>query len=210
VITFVAIALGSYLIGSIPSGYLAGRIAGIDIRSVGSGNIGATNVTRALGKRYGYPVFLADFSKGLGAVLISKLIANHLVAQANSAQLLQIVAGFFSVIGNAFPVWLRFRGGKGMATSAGVIFGLMPLAALVGVVVWVVTFKTTRYISLASIAASAAMPVIVCVMMYFKVMTDSLLLYVSIVLATVVVLRHRSNISRLMHGTEQRFRRSED
>ena len=207
---FFAVALGSYLIGSIPSGYLAGRLAGIDIRAIGSGNIGATNVTRALGKRYGYPVFLADFSKGLSAVLIPKLISHYIFGSPNLVQLLQVVAGFFCVLGNAFPVWLHFRGGKGMATSAGVIFGLMPLPALVGVVVWVVTLATTRYVSLASIAASIAMPVIVIATMYFKVITEPLLLYVSIGLATLVVLRHRSNISRLIHGTEDRVRRRED
>lgn len=207
---FLIIVLGSYLIGSIPSGYLAGRLAGIDIRETGSGNIGATNVTRALGKRYGYPVFLADFSKGLSAVLIPKLISPHLLPSPNSVQLLQVVAGFFCVLGNAFPVWLHFRGGKGMATSAGVIFGLMPLPALAGVVVWVVTFTTTRYVSLASIAASIAIPLIVFAMIYFKVMAEPLLLYVSIGLATLVVLRHRSNISRLIHGTEDRIRRRED
>jgi len=207
---FFAVALGSYLIGSIPSGYLAGRLAGIDIRATGSGNIGATNVTRALGKRYGYSVFLADFSKGLSAVLIPKLISHYFFGSPNLAHLLQVLAGFFCVLGNAFPVWLHFRGGKGMATSAGVIFGLMPLPALAGVVVWVVTFATTRYVSLASIAASIAMPIIVIAMMYFRVITEPLLLYVSIGLATLVVLRHRSNISRLIHGTEDRVRRHED
>ena len=207
---FFAVALGSYLIGSIPSGYLAGRLAGIDIRATGSGNIGATNVTRALGKRYGYPVFLADFSKGLSAVLIPKLISHYLVGSPNLAQLLQVMAGFFCVLGNAFPVWLHFRGGKGMATSAGVIFGLMPLPALAGVAVWIVTFVTTRYVSLASIAASIAMPLIVIAMMHFRVITEPLLLYVSIGLAILVVLRHRSNISRLIHGTEDRVRRRED
>src|SRR5476651_1371197 len=105
---FFAVALGSYLIGSIPSGYLAGRLAGIDIRTTGSGNIGATNVTRALGKRYGYPVFLADFSKGLSAVLIPKLISHYFFGSPNLAHLLQVVAGFFCVLGNAFPVWLHF------------------------------------------------------------------------------------------------------
>ena len=207
---FFVVALGSYIIGSIPSGYLAGRLAGIDIRATGSGNIGATNVTRALGKRYGYPVFLVDFSKGLSAVLIPKLISHYFFWSPNHAQLLQVVAGFFCVLGNAFPMWLHFRGGKGMATSAGVIFGLMPLPAVAGVVVWVVTFTTTRYVSLASIAASIAMPVIVIAMMYFGVITEPLFLYVSIGLATLVVLRHRSNISRLIHGTEDRVRRRED
>jgi glycerol-3-phosphate acyltransferase PlsY len=209
-VVFFAVALGSYLIGSIPSGYLAGRLAGIDIRATGSGNIGATNVTRALGKRYGYPVFLADFSKGLSAILIPKLISHYFFDSSHLAQLLQVVAGFFCVLGNAFPLWLHFRGGKGMATSAGVIFGLMPLPAVAGVVVWVVTFATTRYVSLASIAASIAMPVIVIAMMYFRVITDPLLLYVSIGLATLVLLRHRSNLSRLIQGTEDRVRRRED
>lgn len=207
---FFCIALGSYLIGSIPSGYIAGRIAGIDIRNVGSGNIGATNVTRALGKRYGYPVFLADFSKGLLAVILSKLIAERAGDLPGSTTLLQIVAAAFCVIGNTFPIWLRFRGGKGVAVSAGVLFALMTWAALVVTVLWLVIFYFTRYVSLASITGALALPITVLLLLYFKVMTEPLLLYVAIALTTVVVLRHRSNLSRLARGTEQRFNKSGD
>jgi len=207
VAALIAIALVSYLIGSIPAGYLAGRMAGIDIRSTGSGNIGATNVTRVLGKRYGYPVFFADFSKGIGAVGIATLVGKHLLTPPHSYESLQIVAAVFCVIGNAFPVWLHFRGGKGVATSAGVFFGLMPWAALVGVVVWVVTFAITRYVSVASIMATVALPITVFVMIYFKQTNEFLFLYFTICLAIIVILRHRSNLSRLIRGTEQRFRR---
>lgn len=209
-IAFLAIALLSYLVGSIPSGFIAGRIAGVDVRTAGSGAIGATNVTRLLGKRYGYPVFFADFVKGLGAVGIATLVNKQVSISQNSAQLLQIVAGVFCVIGNAFPVWLRFRGGKGIATSAGVLFGLIPLNALVGVIVWVVTFQITRYVSVASMTATIALPLTVLVATYFRQTNEYLMLYLTMCLAGLVILRHRSNLSRLMRGTEKRFGASED
>ena len=150
------VVIGSYLLGSIPFGYLAGRIAGIDIRKCGSGNVGATNVMRTLGKRYGYPVFVADFLKGFGAVKMSMLIATRLQPQSNSSEMFAIVAAISSVLGHSFPVWLHFKGGKGVATSAGALFGLAPVAALVGAAVWILTFSLTRYVSVASIAAAAA------------------------------------------------------
>jgi len=206
---FISIALVSYFIGSIPSGYLAGRIAGIDIRKTGSGNIGATNVTRELGKRYGYPVFLADFIKGLTTVGIATLVGSH-YKLANSDQALQLVAAISCVIGNTFPVWLGFKGGKGVATSAGALFALAPLATLVAVVVWLVTFQITRYVSVASIVAAIALPFAVLVMTQLNPAHGFLLFYFSICLAALVVLRHRSNLLRLMRGTEQRFDRSEN
>ncbi len=147
-LTLAAIAIVSYLLGSIPAGYLVGRMAGIDIRKVGSGNIGATNVTRVLGKRYGYPVFAVDFLKGLAAVILSILIAKHTQPGWFSPDLFGITAAVSSVIGHSFPVWLRFNGGKGVATSAGALFGLMPLAALVGALIWFVTFKALVIIGL--------------------------------------------------------------
>ena len=204
------LALASYIIGSIPSGYLAGRIAGLDIRKTGSGNIGATNVTRLLGKRYGYPVFLADFSKGVGAVLLARWASRHFHILPESPDLPAVIAGVSCVMGNAFPFWLRFRGGKGVATSAGMLFGLMPLAALVVIIIWIVTFLTTRYVSVASILAALALPLTVIAIMHFTGIGSRLILYVCSGLAGVVILRHRSNIARLMRGTEQRFRRSED
>ena len=203
------IALMGYLIGSIPVGYLAGRIAGIDIRTVGSGNIGATNVGRVLGKRYGYPVFFADFFKGFGSVTLAAYAGPQL-APGYSIELLQIVAGIFCVLGNTFPVWLKFRGGKGVATSAGLFFGLAPLAILIVFVIWMATYKITRYVSIASITAAVTLPVTIFILMWSLQSPGTLVFYLSVVLAAVVVLRHHSNISRLLQGTEERFNKSED
>src|SRR5215469_17219899 len=111
-LTFAAVVVGSYLLGSTPFGYLAGRIAGIDIRRFGSGNVGATNVIRTLGKGYGYPVFAADFLKGFGAVTMSSLIAARLHPDWNLSEMFGIVAAISSVLGHSFPVWLHFKGGK--------------------------------------------------------------------------------------------------
>ena len=203
-IALLTVALVSYLIGSIPSGYIAGRIAGVDIRKVGSGNIGATNVTRALGKKHGYPVFAADFSKGLVSVFIASRIALRLDTVESTA-LLEIVAAVCCVLGNAFPVWLGFRGGKGVAVSAGLLFGMMPWAGLIAILVWIATFYLTRYVSLASIIAALTMPLTVLALLHLKRMTEWSFLYVSICLTAFVILRHRSNISRLFRGTEERF-----
>ncbi|HWX17990.1 MAG TPA: glycerol-3-phosphate 1-O-acyltransferase PlsY [Chthoniobacterales bacterium] len=205
--TIAGVALISYLIGSVPSGYLAGRVAGIDIRKVGSGNIGATNVLRVLGKRYGYPVFLFDFAKGTAAVEISILIFNSTHQAEVSRELCAILAGVSSVIGHSYPVWLGFKGGKGVATSFGVVFGLIPLAALIAVVVWLIMFGTTRYVSVASMTAALALPVTVLVMLYVKLLSGLTLLLFSICLAAIVIWRHRSNLSRLMSGTEPHFER---
>ena len=201
---WLAVALISYVIGSVPSGYIAGRIAGIDIRTAGSGNIGATNVTRTLGKRYGYPVFIADFAKGILVTLLATAIARS----ANlSVALLDVVAAVCCVLGNAFPIWLGFRGGKGVAVSAGLLFALMPVAAVIVILVWLVLFYVTRYVSLASILAAGSLPVTVFLLLHFKQMTEWTFLYVSIALTAFVVFRHRSNITRLLQGTEQRFSR---
>lgn len=205
--TIAGVALISYLIGSVPAGYLAGRIAGIDIRKAGSGNIGATNLLRVLGKRYGYPVFLFDFAKGTAAVEISILIFKSIHHAEVSRELCAILAGVSSVIGHSYPMWLGFKGGKGVATSFGVVFGLIPLAALIAVMVWLITFGTTRYVSVASMTAALALPITVLVMLYVKLLSGLTLLLFSICLAAIVIWRHRSNLSRLMSGTEPRFER---
>jgi acyl phosphate:glycerol-3-phosphate acyltransferase len=197
----------SYLLGSIPAGYLAGRIARADIRTMGSGNIGATNVTRVLGKRYGYPVFVIDFLKGLIAVRLSILLAKQMQLPETLTQLIGIIAAVACVVGHAFPVWLRFKGGKGVATSAGALSGLMPLAALVGGVIWFAAFKMTRYVSVASITAAIALPIIIFIVLSRSEGHGGILFYFSICLAALVVLRHRSNLVRLANGTEPRFQR---
>ena len=206
-LTFAVVVLASYLLGSIPFGYLAGRMAGIDIRNRGSGNVGATNVIRTLGKGYGYPVFALDFLKGLGAVKMSILIATRMQSEWNQPEMFGIVAAISSVLGHSFPVWLRFKGGKGVATSAGALLALAPVAALIGVAIWILTFWLTRYVSVASIAAAAALPLIILIATRLSRTTGKLLFYSSVCLAAVVIWRHRSNLSRLMRGTEPRFTR---
>lgn len=205
-VIFILIALLSYLMGSVPAGYIAGRFAGIDIRSVGSGNVGATNVLRILGKPYGYAVFLFDFFKGVGAVWMSILIINASHPGNQESELIGIMAGVLCVLGHTYPVWLGFKGGKGVATSAGVLFGLMPAAALTVLAVWFVTFQATKYVSVASIVAAVALPVTAAVMVHFE-RAGMPLVYFSACLAVVIVWRHRSNVSRLMKGTEPSFRR---
>ena len=205
-VIFILIALLSYLIGSVPAGYIAGRFAGIDIRSVGSGNVGATNVLRILGKPYGYAVFLFDFCKGVGTVWMSILIINAVHPGNQESELVGITAGVLCVLGHTYPVWLGFKGGKGVATSAGVLFGLMPAAALTVLAVWFVTFQATKYVSVASIVAAVALPVTAAVMVHFE-KAGMPLVYFSACLAVVIVWRHRSNVSRLMKGTEPSFRR---
>ena len=206
-LAIAAVVIGSYLLGSIPFGYVAGRIAGLDIRKRGSGNVGATNVIRTLGKGYGYPVFAADFLKGFAAVKMSTLIAMRLHPEWNSSEMFGIVAAISSVIGHSFPVWLHFKGGKGVATSAGALFGLAPVAALAGAAVWILTFFVTRYVSVASIAAAAALPVIILITTRLRYTAGKSLFYSSVCLAAVVIWRHRSNLSRLVRGTEARFTR---
>src|SRR5438094_6732257 len=165
---FAAVALVSYLLGSIPVGYLVGLVAGVDIRHAGSGNIGATNVTRVLGKRYGYPVFIVDFLKGLMAVSLSILIEKRAQPISAPTELFGIVAAISSVIGHAFPVWLSFKGGKGVATSMGALFGLVPFVALIGAAVWGITFEMTRYVSVASMTAALAIPVSILILIPLK------------------------------------------
>ncbi len=203
---FATVAAVGYLLGSIPNGYIAGRMAGIDVRDAGSGNIGATNVLRLLGKKYGYPVFAADLLKGFAAVRWAMFHAAA-VGAPDLVQVCGIVAAVSCVIGHSFPVWLRFRGGKGVATSAGTLLGLMPFAVLAIFAVWVVVFETSRFVSLASVAAAAVLPVVVFVMLQLGALNATSLLYFSVAIAAVVIWRHRSNIRRLIAGTEPRFAR---
>ncbi len=206
-LTLALVLVVSFLLGSIPFGYLAGRIAGIDIRKAGSGNIGATNVVRVLGKRYGYPVFVLDFLKGLGAVRISIAIASGVRPEWATPEMFGVVAAVSSVIGHSFPPWLNFRGGKGVATSAGALFGLMPLATLVGIAIWILVFWLTRYVSVASVATAVALPLVISIMTRLDQSQGNALFYSSLCIAAVVIWRHRSNLSRLMRGSEPRFTR---
>lgn len=202
----IFVAVVSYLIGSVPFGYIAGCLAGVDIRKIGSGNVGATNVVRSLGKRFGYPVFLLDFLKGTAAVEMSMFVFNHSSIQI-TRELCAIIAGASCVIGHLFPVWLGFKGGKGVATSAGIIFGLMPLVAMIMGLVWIAVFQATRYVSLASVSAAITLPVVTGVLLHFGKLHGAVLFYFSFALAALVIVRHRSNFCRLLMGTEHRFER---
>jgi acyl phosphate:glycerol-3-phosphate acyltransferase len=206
-VTLVTVLIGSYFLGSIPFGYLAGRLAGIDIRKAGSGNVGATNVVRVLGKRYGYPVFALDFLKGFGAVKISMLMAPGRPPEWNSSEIVGILAAMSSILGHLYPPWLKFKGGKGVATSAGALLALTPVATLIGVAIWIIVFWLTRYVSLASITAAVVLPIVILVVSSQNQNKRKPLVYSSACVAAVVIWRHRSNLSRLMRGTEPRFTR---
>jgi glycerol-3-phosphate acyltransferase PlsY len=206
-LTLVTVLVAGYLLGSIPFGYLAGEIAGVDVRKAGSGNVGATNVLRVLGKPYGYAVFALDFLKGLGAVKISVFIATRVRPEWGSPEIFGIVAAASAVIGHCFPLWLKFRGGKGVATSAGALFGLLPLAMLIGVAIWILIFWLTRYVSLASVIAAAALPIVIAIVTRLNQSYGKALFYSSLCIAGVVIWRHHSNLSRLMRGREPRFTR---
>jgi glycerol-3-phosphate acyltransferase PlsY len=201
----VAVILAGYLIGSLPTGYIVGRMAGVDIRTQGSGNIGATNVVRVLGKKYGYPVFLIDLLKGVVAVVVAQTISTRANSPL-SMQLLAIIGGVACVVGHNFPVWLGFHGGKGVATSVGVVFALLPAAAIAVLAVWILTFSASRYVSLASIVAAIALPIIVG-LLYLHQPGGILLIGFSVLLTLLILARHRSNVVRLIKGTEPRFHR---
>jgi acyl phosphate:glycerol-3-phosphate acyltransferase len=200
-VIYVAAALVAYLLGSIPFGFIAGLIAGVDVRKHGSGNIGATNTLRVLGKKYGYAVFIADVLKGFFAVRIALWLARF---DASTAYFIGILAAFFVVLGHSFPVWLRFRGGKGVAAAAGACLGLVPLATFIAVGVWLATFLIFRYVSLASIVAALTLAVAALFLGYAN---NPVLLTFTCLIAALIILRHRSNIVRLIQGREQRFDR---
>ncbi len=198
---YFAVCLVAYLLGSIPFGFIASLIAGVDVRKHGSGNIGATNTLRVLGKKYGYAVFVADVLKGFLAVRIALWLAHF---DASTGYFIGILAAFFVVVGHSFPVWLHFRGGKGVAAAAGACLGLVPLATLFAVLIWVGTFFIFRYVSLASIVAAVALAVGA---LFLGYAADPILLTFTCLIAALIILRHRSNIVRLLQGREPRFER---
>jgi glycerol-3-phosphate acyltransferase PlsY len=204
-LSYLVVAVVGYLLGSCPNGLIVSRSRGVDIRKHGSGNIGATNVLRVLGKKLGYFVFALDAAKGFVAVRLAYLIADALHHGLNHLELVGIAAGIACVLGHTFPVWLGFRGGKGVATSAGVLLGLMPLAVVSVFAIWLLLFQITRYVSVASVAAAVSLPIFVLVYLHFKMLTGASLLPFSILIAAVVIWRHRSNMQRLFQGKEQRF-----
>ena len=197
------IAVAAYLLGSIPTGYmLVGIFRHQDIRSVGSGNIGATNVLRNGGKGLGATTFAIDVLKGCVAVWLGAFIAAYL-ALAPTHRDAMALAALSAVLGHMFPVWLRFRGGKGVATGFGVFLVAAPLAALSAIVVFFIILALTRYVSLASVLGAASFPVFAWLLIEGNRSPFSFAAEIAV--ALLIVLKHHQNIRRLLAGTESRF-----
>lgn len=216
----------AFLCGSVPFGLLFGKARGIDIREHGSGNIGATNVVRVLGKPLGITCLLLDVLKGLIPTIIG-LSLIRFVGMKNplsldllegyaeihpmlTAQVFQVLTGLCAILGHNYSPWVRFRGGKGIATSGGVLIALMPAAAVMLVVIWAVVFWLSRYVSVASICAAVSVPLLNIWGAYFHgKFADGTwnkpLLVFSILISALAVYKHRGNIERLHNGTENRF-----
>ena len=216
---YILTALGAYLLGSIPTGFLVAKAKGIDIRSVGSGNIGATNAMRVLGKPAGILVLLADALKGWLACFLAFLICSHFCSDyyngirsysnttsdfEHAFALLSrvtVIAGICAVLGHNYTCWLKFKGGKGIATTAGVFLALAPWALLIALIVFILAVLVTRYVSVGSIAAAIALPVTVWVITPHNLFLG----IVTTALGLLAIYKHKGNIRRLMAGTENRL-----
>lgn len=203
--TLVA-GLAAYLLGAIPFGLLIARWRGVDIRAVGSRNIGATNVFRSVGKPWGIATFILDMAKGwCGAVVVPALAARLLgVPLPEPAAAWRLLGGVCAVAGHTWPVYLGFKGGKGVATSAGMLVGVAPWSATLALAVWIVVFLARRTVSLASIVAAVVLGAAIW-FPPFRPVSGRLLPPVLTLLSLLVIARHRANIRRLLDGTEPRL-----
>ena len=201
---YILIALAGYLLGSIPTGYLVARAKGVDIRTVGSGNIGATNAFRVLGKPAGVFVLLTDAVKGWLAVWVVAIWILNAVLPTDPSDgtrtIAAIIAGLFAVVGHNYPCWLKFKGGKGIATSAGVLVALVPWALIIILSVWIVLVLATRYVSIGSIAAAVVLPFAT----WFTTRQDVSLTIITGAMGAMAIYKHKGNIQRLLAGTESR------
>jgi glycerol-3-phosphate acyltransferase PlsY len=188
----IIVTICSYLLGSIPTGYIVGALAGVDIRKVGSGNIGATNVARVVGKKRGVLTLIVDIGKGFIPVFVAGRLGLGHTAVAFVA-----IAAF---LGHLYPVFLKFRGGKGVATALGVLLALAPVATLVLIAVFAVVAGSSRLVSLSSIVTALAAPITLWSLSYSPTVIAT-----GVVLAVMIIVRHRNNIQRLFAGTEPRF-----
>jgi acyl phosphate:glycerol-3-phosphate acyltransferase len=192
-VTAVLVVLGGYLLGSMPFGYwLVLLVKGEDVRTTGSGNIGATNVWRTYGKAYGIPIVLLDVAKGFVPALVGTILVGELVG---------VLAGGAAMLGHWRPLFLRFqKGGKTVATAGGTFFGVAPLLGLIGLAIWVVVFLVSRYASLASMVTAVALPLVGLALGE----PWPVIVFATIAGVAVLVL-HKANIARLRAGTESRF-----
>jgi len=191
--------LVAYAVGATPFGYLAGKLRGIDIRQHGSGNIGATNVLRVLGKPVGITVLVLDMLKGLLPVLLAQ--------ETSALSAIQIATAVAAILGHNYTFWLGFKGGKGIATTAGAILPILPWALLAAVVGWVLVLLVTRYVSLASIAAALIIPIELAIQFQFTGDWNTAVLGFGLFVCLLAIWKHRSNIARLLRGEENRFGR---
>lgn len=199
----------AYLLGSVPFGVIIVSAHGKDLRSIGSGNIGATNVARALGKRWAYICFLLDVCKGLLPMLAAKSFIDEITVASLS---LWLTVGCAAVLGHIFPIYLKFKGGKGVATSLGIILGLYPYFTVAGAaafLVWVICVLIWKYVSLASMAAAAIFPIALLIAILvndrWRFLTLWPLILVSFLMTILVIVRHVENIKRLLEGTESKI-----
>ncbi len=201
---FASVVLCAYFLGSIPTGYLTAKARGIDIRSVGSGNIGATNAFRVLGKGPGTFVLLTDAAKGcLACAGLPWLVGVMGLADglsASTVEWMRMAAGFAAILGHNYTCWLGFKGGKGIATSAGVLLALVPWALLIIVAVFLLVLAITRYVSLGSILAAASLPFAT-----WATGGSVSLVSVTALMTLLAIYKHRANIQRLRAGTESRL-----
>jgi len=213
---FAPAIIGAYLLGSIPFGLLIAKAHGKDLRSIGSGNIGATNVSRALGRKWAYVCFVLDVLKGVLPMLVTLSLARGSSSESQTEKvillLLWLVVGCAAILGHIFPIYVKFRGGKGVATSFGVALGLWPyytICASFAIAIWVVVVLIWRYVSLASISASIAFPLVLILAIILKPGWDFVSLWPLLIAATaiplMVIIRHRENIKRLLAGTESKI-----
>ncbi len=206
----IPLILGAYLIGSVPFAYLVSKaVRGIDIREVGSGNVGATNVGRALGRKWGILVFALDVLKGFLPTLAALLLHGCRIGEP-ALPLGAALTGFASVAGHNWPIFLKFKGGKGMATSCGVFLAVFPLGLLIAMAVWAALVAVTRYVSVGSMVAAAAL--LSCAMLLGREPfgAGEFRTALAAVAAVLSIVRHRSNIARLVRGTENRIGRKGD
>jgi glycerol-3-phosphate acyltransferase PlsY len=200
----VLIAIAAYLLGSIPTGYLLVRIfRKQDVRTIGSGNIGATNVLRSSGKALGALTFLLDCLKGCTAVGLGWGVWRLLAVDTVPLRDFEALAALCCVLGHIFPVWLRFKGGKGVATGFGVFLVAAPWAALAAISIFIVVLALTRYVSLASIIGAAAFPIFAWYLTHGE--KPTFFIAVQATVALIIIVKHHQNIGRLLSGTENRI-----
>jgi acyl phosphate:glycerol-3-phosphate acyltransferase len=192
----VALVLLGYLLGSVPTGYLAGRIAGVDVRKVGSKRTGATNTFRVLGWRGFALVLLADLIKGAAPILVARMIG--------VGPEVETLTGLAAVIGHNWSVYIKFTGGRGVATGLGVLLIMSPITVAIAAAIAVMVVGTTRYVSLASVTGAAVLPVVMLALVFYTGTPLAYFLYAAAA-GALIIIQHKDNIHRLLSGTERKF-----